>query len=341
MRQVGNSAVSPFDGQRLGGDDVAAVHGVVAAAVTADLPGEPVPTLAEVAGRLRSRRDGRRTFRWIARDDAGGPVGHLVLGLPDLDNTHLGLFDLTVHPAHRRRGTGSALLREAATVAAANDRRTLLVEAYEGSPGAAFCAARGLRPVQDERISLLRLADVDWADVTALTAAAHPGYRLVGWTGETPDELLAGYAAAKDTMNDAPTGDMDWTGRVYTPEVLRAEEATLRSLGREPRVVLAVHEATGEVAALTEVAVLRDPRRSEQEDTAVVPGHRGSGLGLWVKAAMLVRLRAERPDVAELTTGNAADNAHMLRINDRIGFRPHLTLIEWQADVPALLARLT
>ena len=127
---------------------------------------------------------------------------------------------------------------------------------------------------------------------------------------------------------------------VYTPSTVRDEEALYRDLGRELRVVVALHDATGEIAGLTEVAVRRDPRRSDQEDTAVVPAHRGSGLGLWVKADMLVRLQDERPDVAEILTGNAFNNPHMLRINTRLGFRPYVVLQEWQADVRTLADRL-
>ena len=333
------ATVTPYEGAQLSDPDVRALHGVLAAALAADRPEDPVPSVEDVGRRLRAVRGGRRTFRWIARED-GVPVGHLVLDLPQGDNTHLGLFDAQVHPDHRRRGTGTALLRAAVRVAAAHDRRSLLVEAYEGSGGAAFAAALGLRAVQNEQLSLLRLAEVDWADVAAVAAAPHPGYRIERWVDHVPDALLDRHAAAKSTMNDAPTGDMDWTGLNVTPQAVRDEEDLYRALGRELRVVVAVHEATGDVVALTEVAVYGDPRRSMQEDTAVVPAHRGSGLGLWVKADMLLRLRAERPDVAELLTGNADDNAHMLRINARLGFRPYVLLQEWQADVRALTGRL-
>jgi GNAT superfamily N-acetyltransferase len=75
-------------------------------------------------------------------------------------------------------------------------------------------------------------------------------------------------------------------------------------------------------------------------DTAVVPEHRGRGFGLWVKADMLVRLRTERPDVTALLTGNSSTNAHMLRINDRLGYRPWTELHSWQGDAAALAGRL-
>ena len=56
---------------------------------------------------------------------------------------------------------------------------------------------------------------------------------------------------------------------------------------------------------------------------------------------MLRRLRAERPDVAELVTHNALDNDHMWRINERLGFRPEAVNAEWQARVGELAARLS
>jgi hypothetical protein len=104
-------------------------------------------------------------------------------------------------------------------------------------------------------------------------------------------------------------------------------------------VTVAVHEQTGAVAGLTELE-LGPPPRAFQEDTAVVPAHRGSGLGLWIKADMLCRLRAERPDVTEVITGNAASNEYMLRINTRLGFRPHRAIGEWQTGVGELVSRL-
>ena len=55
---------------------------------------------------------------------------------------------------------------------------------------------------------------------------------------------------------------------------------------------------------------------------------------------MLVALRAERPDVTEIETGNSTANQHMLAINQRLGFRPGQQLNSWQGDVPQLNARL-
>jgi GNAT superfamily N-acetyltransferase len=114
-----------------------------------------------------------------------------------------------------------------------------------------------------------------------------------------------------------------------------------RALNREQLVLAAVHDADGAVAGFTEVELWDwTPARSEQADTAVVAAHRGRGLGLWLKAAMLRQLRDERPDVTGLLTGNAAGNSPMLRINERLGYRPDVRLVEWQADVRQLADRI-
>ena len=318
--------------------DGVAYHRLITATEAVDHPADPPTELAEIAGRLRLRRDDRRVLRWVVRD-GDAMIGHVVLVLPDIDNQHLAMSNVLVRPDHRRRGLGTALLRAAVAAAAADGRSTFLVEADDGSPGEAFCRAHGLREVSRARLSLLRLAAVDWAEVGALAAAPHTGYRLVRWTDRCPDELVERYAVAKTAMNDAPVDGADIADEVFTAGVIRQNEAGHREMGFTHWVTVAVHEQTGAVAGLTEL-VLASPPRAFQEDTAVVPAHRGSGLGLWVKADMLCRLRAERPEVTEVMTGNAASNEHMLRINTRLGFRPHRAIGEWQAGVGDLVSRL-
>jgi mycothiol synthase len=81
-------------------------------------------------------------------------------------------------------------------------------------------------------------------------------------------------------MNDAPTDDSDVADRVYT-ELIRRDEEGRQAIGYTSWATVAVHEPTDAVAGLTELLVATPPR-AYQDDTAVVPAHRGSGLGLWV-----------------------------------------------------------
>jgi GNAT superfamily N-acetyltransferase len=318
--------------------DIAGMFAVRVAAAAVDQPADPAPVLADLEAKVRTHRADRRRPHVVAHAD-GEIVGWGVVWMSLVDNRHMGLLDLWVHPDHRRRGVGTALVREVLAVLAEDGRTVLLAESAAGGPGDEVAAAFGVRLVQTERMSLLRLSDVDWADVEAVAAGKHPGYRIEAWAERAPDELLPGYAVAKTAMNDAPRDDADVEDFTFTPETIRADEEMLRGLG-EHRVVVAVHEETGAVAGFTEVLASRRSFRSFQEDTAVGPAHRGHGLGLWIKCDMLVRLRAERPDVAELITGNAASNRQMLAINDRLGFFPWKEVHGWQADVPTLTARL-
>lgn len=336
MAYVSGVTVAPLDPDSAANADVAAMHAVHIAAMTVDSPDDPQPPLADFALRLHEQRDDQRRHWFVARsgDDV---IGYAKLWLPLLHNLHAGEAEVVVRPESRRQGTGTALLREA-VAALSSEHRRLLVTSTRGDAGDGFCRTLGLQLVQTARISLLRLAGVDWADVRAAAAAEHPGYRIRAYTGACPDDLIDSYVRAKSAMNDAPFDDADLTDFVFTADGMRADEKAAAERG-EWRVVLAVHEGSGEVAAFTEVLATRQPR-SSQHDTAVVPEHRGHGLGLWVKADMLVRLQEERPDVAALTTGNSATNAQMLRINDRLGFRPWSEVRGWQCEVGELVSRL-
>jgi len=328
----------PLDPGSASDDDLADVHALLAAAAAVDRPQDPPPLLADVVDRARDVRADRRKVYLTARTGVG-TVGYAVLWMSLVDNPRMGLVTVEVHPDHRRRGIGTAVLRGAVAEMTAAGRTVLFAETSAGGPGDGFATAHGLRVVETDRISLLRLADSDRADVEAAAAATPAGYRLVGTIGRVPDELLESYARAKSAMNDAPHATPDLEAFVFTPAAVRDAETALRKLG-ELRVVFAVAEADGEVAGFTEVLIGRQPQRAHQLDTAVVPAHRGHGLGLWIKSAMLVALREQRPDVTEIDTGNGTANEHMLAINLRLGFRPWEEINGWQGDVPELSARL-
>jgi RimJ/RimL family protein N-acetyltransferase len=121
-------------------------------------------------------------------------------------------------------------------------------------------------------------------------------------------------------MADAPRSDSleaeQW-------DAARVREAEGRCLAQGLRLyaVAACHPATGELAALTQVA--RDPATpgwAFQGLTAVVREHRGRRLGLLVKAAMHQWLAKREPDVRHVVTGNAEANQHMIAIDEQLGF---------------------
>ena len=51
------------------------------------------------------------------------------LELPQMDNRHIGYVDVAVHPEHRRRGHGSAMLAHLTDLAVAQGRNSLIADA--------------------------------------------------------------------------------------------------------------------------------------------------------------------------------------------------------------------
>jgi mycothiol synthase len=186
----------------------------------------------------------------------------------------------------------------------------------------------------------LRL-DLRPADPARWLVQAAAGYELAEWTGSAPDELLLSYAAARNAIREAPHDGLSFTEPEWTAQRVRDEETTAAARGCELRVVAAIHQPTAQVAGLTYLEVYQHrPELAVQQDTAVLPAHRGHGLGVWMKAANLRRLTAAHPEVTGVITSNAADNEHMLRVNQQVGFRPRARTEIREARLSELAARL-
>ncbi|MFH9726467.1 GNAT family N-acetyltransferase [Streptomyces sp. NPDC017254] len=311
-------------------EDATAWHTVVTASLAHDLPAEPAPPYEQTHARLTVTGHSDRRLLWLATAADGAVVGVAGLRLfTQAGQSHLAELELHVTPDRRRSGVGSHLLATAVEAARAEQRRSLVSAAPGDGPSGAFCAARGFRRVLALDHLLLDVAHADDAEADA----EHPGYELTGWTGTVPDELAEAFAAAKNAMNDMPMGDMDYGSQSWTADRVRAMAEVLADRGDLLLTTAALAE--GEMAGYTEI-VLRagETVRALQYDTVVVPAHRGHGLGLWVKAAMTRRLRAEHPGITEVETDNAQDNTHMLAVNRRLGFHFHRSTHEYQLDLP-------
>lgn len=188
------------------------------------------------------------------------------------------------------------------------------------------------------RWQMLHAADVD----PALWDVPVPeGFRLARWADAAPEDLVAAFAAARNAIADAPHGESSYRPQDWTVERVREVEADLREAGDDPRFVVAVHEATGAVAALT--GMLLEPGRVDlcwQRDTAVVKSFRGRGLGRAVKAAMMRWLCAEIPDLGKVITNTAADNTYMIRVNEQVGYVHYADIGIFEASVEQLAERL-
>ena len=306
-------------------DGVRGCHDVWLAAHAADDPDSPPLSLPVFRHWLTRGWESEPSETWVAVDEATGEtLGWYRIELPDLENTHRSFGSLTVRPASRRRGVGSALLRHEVERATANGRTVLRGSALVGSAGDAFARQAGAEAslVDARRVQDLRKIPPGLvASLRETAAGAAAGYSLVSWTGPTPEEHLARVAAGFNAMNDAPHSP-DREDDIWDAQRVRDRaDAALREGCLRGYSVAAVADATGEMAGLTQVFV--DPGFPEwghQGVTAVIRQHRGHRLGLLIKAAMLEWLATEEPKLERIATDNAAVNKYMIAVNEALGY---------------------
>ena len=319
-----SDAVQPLDPA----DDgvVRACYEAHTAAMAADDPFESPVSVTRFTARLRAEPFDPPRETWCVPSAADGAVAAWYQAeYPDPENRDRVWLTLTVHPARRRAGLGTALLRHAAGRASAAGRAILDAGVQEGSAGEAFARRAGATfgNTADVR-RVLDLAKVPAGSITRLresAARAAAGYSLVRWIGVTPDDRLDQVASLHNALNDAPMNAgieaMTWTAQ-------RVRDRINARIARSPSrrySLAAVHDASGEMAALTVVSV--DPAIPDwgnQLITAVTRPHRGHRLGMLTKTAMMDWLAEAEPAMRRVVTWNAASNRYMIAVNEELGY---------------------
>jgi GNAT superfamily N-acetyltransferase len=314
-------------------DVVQACHAVQVAAHDVDDPdGDPAWSLALFGSLLARSWTCDPVEAWYVPADELGPASQDVpvaafcrLMMQDLENRGRVFVNPIVHPAFRRRGIGRALLRHAAQRAKADGRTDLDGVVAQGLAGDAFVQKLGATPgiVDARRILDLRKVQASrFAKLRAEAAEHAQGYSLVSWTGRTPEEELGRVAGVMNAMNDAPREEGLFEDDIWDVGRVRDRgDMQVRFAGNRGYSIGAVHDATGEMAALTQLFVdPADPDWGHQGLTGVTRPHRGHRLGLLTKAAMLEWMATAEPQLERIETNNAAVNSYMISVNEALGF---------------------
>lgn len=312
---------------RFGPDDAAALKEWVElanAVKDADSPWEPDVTLLRAEARFRVGWDGEPSTPYLARAD-GVVVGGGTVATSEYDNLHLAWLGVIVHPDHRRRGHGSAILAHLEDEARRKGRTSVGIGGWESEATSGFAAKHGFEKKHQAINRRQRLTDIDWAELDkrfddALALATD--YVLERRPLPTPEDELGEIAEMASAINDAPTDDLDIEDEVFSAERMKAyEEACAFRRERAYRTV-ARHVPSGQLAGQTVVVVpSENPTYGDQHDTSVVGSHRGHRLGLLLKAEMLRWLVEEEPQLEEIDTYNAESNDHMIGVNELLGYR--------------------
>ncbi|WP_089157466.1 GNAT family N-acetyltransferase [Micromonospora sp. NBS 11-29] len=319
-----------------------AVHRIASAAQAVDEPDLPPICRRRFEGPLGHPMPGIDT-RWVVARLDGVPAGWLRLYLHTIDNTENASVELVVDPAYRRRGVGRALHAHGVRLLREHGGKRLVGSAAaplpgeEGGafPGAAFAAATGAKPALADVRRRLDVAALDRSRPVALLADAQvgaPGYRAAHWRDHVPGEYAADAARLESRLLlDAPMGELEWEPEKMDVERIRGVERALDGRGVRRYNTGAVHEASGRLVGWTQLTLdASSTEHAWQQITIVDPGHRGHRLGLLCKAGNLGYALGHEPALRLVDTWNATANAHMIAINEQLGFRPVAGSVDWQ-----------
>ncbi|PPG54486.1 GNAT family N-acetyltransferase [Rathayibacter sp. AY2B7] len=316
---------------------------------TADLGFPAEASLGEWQQREHSPR---RAF--LAERD-GRPVGSGELHWSTAADDDAAWLSISVLPAERGRGVGSALMERLSAEAAGLGRRVLQtwtahradasgprLAALSGAgsvpsadPGSRRLAARGWSLEQVERVSVARLPLDREATAARRKAASHhaPGYDLLHWCGATPEEWIEDLLLLRSRMSvQAPSAGLSVPEETWTRARLAAHEHGAAAGGRRELTSAVLHRASGRLTGYCTVDVIPG-RAALWGDTLVLPEHRGHRLGMLLKLDALEHLSLTAPDCRAVYTWNAEENRPMLAVNEAVGFTPVAHEGQWRKEL--------
>ena len=310
-------------------------------------PEDPPTPMSTLKHRFENLPDFVNLGFWLARrkgaDEVIASGSSMVMNTGQ--NEHICQIDVRVEPDFRCQGLGTSLLRR--TVRFADEEgRTLLLFSTNGRvpAGAAFLEQLGAQKALETSVNQLDLADVDKGMIRQWVIQGEKravGIELGLWEGPYPDDQLDRVVALMEVMDSQPTDDLDVEEMKFNAEQIRSLEKNVFSDGVERWTLYARDAASDQMTGFTELYYNpNNPKVLEQGNTGVFPEYRGRGIGKWLKAAMIEKVFAERPEAQFIRTGNADSNAPMLKINHQLGFKQLKANASWQIPIEDAQAKL-
>ncbi|MHA1928575.1 MAG: GNAT family N-acetyltransferase [Candidatus Thorarchaeota archaeon] len=254
---------------------------------------------------------------------------------------HIAFIDFDFDPAYRNRANQrmflSGLVQHMKEVG-----KTKLRMDSDTEENSSFFKELGGTIVQERVTNRLVLAEIDWdlmeewkksRDVCA------PGVTIEAFINVPEKDIQEYVDIYTETTNQAPIGDLPSEMHV-TPESRREMEEYWKGIGYIWTTMI-TRETSGSISGLTEIYYMPSAGYLvDQELTGVKKEYRGRGLGKLLKAEMLFYIKENHPDTKFITTGNANENAPMLSINHRIGFREYIKQTCFEFDMEKITTTL-
>lgn len=322
-------------------DELDRLQELYVAAVRADQPDARVVGRAETAAVLRTPSTDQFYTSFAAERD-GELVGQSLLMGRLTDNTHAATVLIWVAPEHARRGVGSALARHAEDHLTSLGRHTVQTEAWidrdepsrQGYRNFVERLGYTFNGRQIERRLSLPASEARLEELAREAAAHHGDYAIQVLDGPIPPDLASAYCDLYNHLYvEMPSTDPDVQATRRTPQTLAEQDASIQA-SEQSRLTVYAAAPDGSWAAMTVLIVpsvghgvdtitAPDAAMARQWATLVHPAHRGHRLGLAVKVRQLQEVGQRHPHLRTIGTSNAETNAHMVAINERLGFAIH------------------
>lgn len=280
-----------------------------------------------------------RIQRWVAVAEQmeGGEsiVGQAAALTPLQENLESISVGAAVHPAWRGHGIGTALVSEALIPAIRDSGRPLVeasgefrAEADPDDPAHPANRLAGRLGITRKHLAVCRilalpLDDALMEDLAAEAAEKLGEYRVELWEDGIPERHLEAYGRLLHQLDlDDPDEDLEMEAADYTPERIRVSEQRRRDTGTRAIRAIAV-APDGSFVGNSEVHLHDAPGTTVawQDNTLVMPEHRGHRLGLAMKVATHRLLRDRAPQLRMLATWNSHVNPWMIGVNEKLGYR--------------------
>jgi GNAT superfamily N-acetyltransferase len=302
-------------------------------------------TLPDIRAFAQHRSRSKRFDLFAARESGGPILGVGMMEMPLRDNTRSAEVTVAVHPAHRRRGVGTALVEAMAEHGRSDGRLVLnsIVDVPLAEAGVhaslSFAPKVGFEAMLSGNVRHLTVptdaarTEKLWSEVA--TARDAEDYRVLTFEAPWPEEYLDDQCALFQCMStDEPHGDDGHEEEIWDAERIGENDALRVARGARFLIAVAQHVPSGRLVACTELSIgAGSPGQAWQMLTVVEPEHRGHRLGLAIKLANLELLAERAPHVRLIVTGNASVNAPMIAVNDMMGFEVASEGNFWQKEL--------
>lgn len=272
-------------------------------------------------------------------------VGELELQVPLNENLDMIHFHVEVLQAYRNRRIASRLVDELEVQRAEIDRPRLTTYGVETNPDQDLdepslpinrLATR--LGMTRRNVAVARKLDLPVAPdvLEAMEAEAAPyldGYTIQVWFGHPPREHWLRYGTMMTQLDlDEPDEEVDLQPQHYDEQRLEIAFDRQDRTGVVPIIAVAV-APDGSLVGHSELQYRDNPGTDLvwQENTLVMPEHRGHRLGLALKAATHRVLAERAPQMTSELTWNSHVNDQMISINEKMGYRVLLREVAFQS----------